>query len=74
MSKFKIGEKVRIKSYKECSKYQTIFSSMRVYCQTFGIVKGRTSSGNSYHIAPNGYLWNEECLEKVNGSGVLDNE
>ena len=65
------GEKVRIKSYKECSKYQTIFSSMQAYCSTFGIVKGYTSSGG-YHVAPNGYLWKEKCLEKVNG--VLDNE
>ena len=72
MSKFKVGDMVRIKSYKECSKYQMIFLSMRAFCSTTAIVKGYTSSGTSYHIAPNGYLWNEEYLEKV--SGVLDNE
>ncbi len=71
MSKFKIGERVRIKSYKECSKYQTIFSSMRAYCSTFGIVECHSNAG-SYYITPNGYLWKEECLEKA--GGVLDNE
>ena len=71
MSKFRIGEIVRIKSYKECSKYQTIFSSMRGFCLTIGIVKECTSYG-SYQLAPNDYLWKEKCLEKV--SGVLNNE
>lgn len=71
MSKFRIGDIVKIKSCKECSKYQTIFSSMRAYCSTIGIVKECTSYG-SYQLAPNGYLWKEKCLEKV--SGVFDNE
>lgn len=71
--KFKPGEKIKIKSYQECSKYQMIFSCMEKYCLTVGTIKGYSAAGGSYNISPGGFLWKEECLEKINKQ-VLKNE
>jgi len=70
--KLKVGDKVRVKDLKTISSIQMLVNNMSDYANKICTITNIRTEGYNYYLDYDCWVWNRECLVKIESEGYYE--